>query len=205
MKAQDFPACMKRDATGRLVEFGKFPQLETRRLILRELTLDDADFRFRHFSDPEIVELTAFDAPQGIEGAREELLTYAIRIFQDNKGIRWGIVPKGEDRLVGTLGYHRWINEGGYHARMGYDLAASHRRKGIMTEAMTAALDYGFGAMGLNRVEVLTDPRNEASKALVRRLGFRQEGVLREDTFFHGRFLDDVCFSLLAREWRARR
>ncbi len=195
---------MKRDATGRMVEFGEFPRLETNRLVLRQMTLEDTEFWLRHFSDLEMVELTAFDAPKGIDGAREELLTYAIRLFQENKGIRWGITLKGDPHLIGTLGYHRWVKEGGYHARIGYDLLATHRRRGIMTEAMAAILDYGFGTMGLNRVEALVDPKNEASRALLRKLGFQEEGALREDTFFHGRFIDEVCCSLLAREWRAR-
>jgi ribosomal-protein-alanine N-acetyltransferase len=87
---------------------------------------------------------------------------------------------------------------------MGYDLAAPHRRQGIMTEAMEAAIDYGFGSMGLNRIEALVDPGNTASIRLLLRLGFSQEGVLREYTHFRGKFVDDVCFSLLRREWRAR-
>lgn len=198
------PRPVKRDETGRLIGFGPFPRLETERLVLREMTLDDAEFWLRHFSDPEVVKLTAFEAPRGLEGAREELLAYAIRLFRENKGIRWGIVLKGREGLIGTLGYHQWVKEGGYRSRIGYDLMAVHRRKGIMTEAMTAVLDYGFETMGLNRVEALVDPRNEPSEALLRKLGFQREGVLREDTYFHGRFVDDVCYSLLAREWRGR-
>ena len=96
-----------------MVEFGEFPRLETNRLVLRQMTLDDTEFWLRHFSDPEMVERTAFDAPKGIDGAREELLTYAIRLFQENKGIRWGITLKGDPHLIGTLGYHRWVKEGG--------------------------------------------------------------------------------------------
>jgi hypothetical protein len=116
-----------------MVEFGEFPELETKRLVLRRMTLADAEFYLRHFSDPDIVELTAFDAPENIDKARQELFEFCIKPFEENKGIRWGIVLKGETELAGTIGYHRWVKAGGYHARAGYDLAAAYRRRGVMT------------------------------------------------------------------------
>jgi ribosomal-protein-alanine N-acetyltransferase len=193
---------MKTDETGRTVEFGEFPELETKRLVLRRMTLADAEFYLRHFSDPDIVELTAFDAPENIDKARQELLEFCIKPFEENKGIRWGIVLKGETELAGTIGYHQWVKAGGYHARVGYDLAAAYRRRGIMTEALMAVLRYGFEAMRLNKVEACTDSRNVASTGLLEKLGFHQDGVLRENTYYHGRFIDEVVFSLLASEWR---
>ena len=193
---------MKTDETGRMVEFGEFPELETKRLVLRRMTLADAEFYHRHFSDPDIVELTAFDAPENIDKGRQELLEFCIKPFEENKGIRWGIVLKGETELAGTIGYHQWVKAGGYHARVGYDLAAAYRRRGIMTDALMAVLRYGFETMRLNKVEACTDSRNVASMRLLGKLGFHQDGVLRENTYYHGRFIDEVVFSLLASEWR---
>jgi ribosomal-protein-alanine N-acetyltransferase len=66
-------------------------------------------------------------------------------------------------------------------------------------------LRYGFEMMRLNKVEACTDSRNVASIRLLGKLGFHQEGVLRENTYFHGRFIDEVVFSLLASEWRSSR
>ncbi len=192
---------MKTDETGRMVEFGEFPELETKRLVLRRMTLADAGFYLRHFSDPDIVELTAFDAPENIDKARQELLEFCIKPFEESKGIRWGIVLRKETELAGTIGYHQWVKAGGYHARVGYDLAAAYRRRGIMTEALMAVLRYGFETMRLNKVEACTDPRNVASMRLLGKLGFHQDGVLRESTYFHGRFIDEAVFSLLASEW----
>jgi len=177
-----------------------FPVLETERLFLQELTLDDAPFYLTHFSDPDIVELTGFDAPKDLEAAKGELLEYCIDLFRGGRGIRWGIALKSTGGLIGTCGYYMW-EQAARKARIGYDLARDHRRKGIMSEALRAMIDHGFAAMELNRIEVLIDPRNEASLRLVEKLGFTREGLLRESTFFRGRFLDDVCCSLLRREW----
>jgi len=55
--------------------------------------------------------------------------------------------------------------------------------------------------MRLNRVQAIIDSRNVRSMKLVRRLGFMKEGVLRQRSYFNGQFRDDVCFSLLKKEW----
>jgi ribosomal-protein-alanine N-acetyltransferase len=180
-----------------------FPVLETKRLLLREITLGDVGFWLRNFSDPAVVELTAYEPPADLEAAKAELIQYAARPFEQGTGIRWGISLRPGPDLIGTLGYHQWVKEGGNHARVGYELTAEHRRRGIMTEAMQAILAYGFESMKLNRVEALIDPRNVASIGLVEDLGFRRDGVLRENTAFRGRFFDDAVYSLLAREWRS--
>ena len=188
-----------------MVEFGEFPELETKRLILRRMTPADAGFYLRHFSDPDIVELTAFDAPETLEEAAQELLEFCIKPFEENKGIRWGILVRGETELAGTIGYHQWVKAGGYHARVGYDLTPAHRRYGIMTEALESVLQYGFEMMRLNKVEACTVTRNIASIRLLQKLGFHQDGVLRENTYFHGRFIDEAIFSILADEWHNSR
>jgi len=193
------------DEGGRVVAFGEFPRLETERLVLRRMTLDDAEFYLRHFSAPDIVELTAFEAPKDLEAARTELRAYCIENFDRNTGIRWGISRKPDPALIGTCGFHQWVREGGHRARIGFDLVAAHRRKGIMTEALTAMLAYGFEGMRLHRAEALVDPGNIGSIRTLEGLGFRREGVLREDAIFRGRFTDDAVYSLLEQEWRAGR
>lgn len=97
---------MKTDETGQMVEFSDFPELETRRLVLRRLMLADAEFYLRHFSDPDIVELTAFDAPENIERATQELIEFCVKPFEENKGIRWGYRPERRN----GIGRHHWVS-----------------------------------------------------------------------------------------------
>lgn len=195
---------MKHDATGRMIEFGEFPVLETNRLVLRSITLDDAEFWIRNFSDPDVVEFTGEEPPRDIEKAKAEIDTYCIGIFSENTGIRWGITIKGSDQLIGTAGYHRWVKQKGYNASLGYDLLREHRGKGFMSEALAAIIDYGFETMMLHRIQVMIDPRNMASIKLAEGLGFKKEGVLREDQYFRGGFQDDVVYSILSEEWTKR-
>lgn len=193
---------MKVDSDGNVSGFSDFPVLSTERLTLREISLDDVEFWIRNFSDPEVVELTAFEPPKDLEAAKQEIQTYCIDVFKGDTGIRWGIELRGSPGLIGTLGYYKWVKSGGFSAEMGYDLLKEFRRKGIMKEAMTAGIDYGFQNMHLNRIQAKIDPRNTASLALVNSLGFTREGTIRDSQFFRGKFVDDVIFSVLRREWK---
>lgn len=181
-------------------EFGEFPQQETGRLILRQMTLDDVDFYFHHFNNDKVIEGCCFPGPKSLEAAREELERYCIKPFKENRGIRWGIVRKGGSELIGTCGYYDWIKPA-RRAEIGYDLDPAYWRQGIMTEALRAVLEYGFGKMGLNRIQAIIDSKNTRSLKLVHRVGFKTEGVLRQRSYFRGQFRDDVCFSLLRKEW----
>ena len=181
----------------------RFPIVMTDRLVLREITAEDAAFWLRNFSAPEVVELTAWEAPRDLEAAKAEIERFCTLPLREGTGIRWGITLRGSHDLVGTLGYHGWVQGRDRRARMGYDLLAEHRGKGIMTEAMGVALAYGFKTMTLDRVEVLIDPRNAPSLALVGRLGFHLDAHLRQSTRFRAGYQDDLVFSLLTREWRA--
>jgi ribosomal-protein-alanine N-acetyltransferase len=179
-----------------------FPQLETDKLILRELTLDDVGFYFCHFNINEIVKGCCFPGPRSIDAAREELEMFCINPFKEDRGIRWGIVMKGTNELIGTCGYTHW-SKNVRRGEIGYDLNPAYWGQGIMTEALRAVLRYGFEKMDLNRIQAVIDSENVRSQKLVQRLGFKKEGVLRQNSVFKGQFRDDACYSLLREEWKA--
>jgi ribosomal-protein-alanine N-acetyltransferase len=165
--------------------------------------MEDVDWFLAHFSTPEIVRGQGFPAPDGIEGAREELARYVVDLFAQREGLRWGISIRDRAGLIGSAGLYDWDREVG-SAELGYDLAPAHWGRGIMTETLRAILAYGFTTMELNRVQVLVMPRNERSLRLAEGLGFVREGVLRDHGVDEtGTVCDDVVLSLLRREWRA--
>jgi ribosomal-protein-alanine N-acetyltransferase len=178
----------------------EFPQLETDRLILRKMKLNDAQFYFRHFNNDKIVEGSCFPGPKNLEAAREELELYCVNPYKEDRGIRWGITRKEDDVLIGTCGFYDW-NKTARRAEIGYDLEPAYWEKGIMTEALHALLKYGFIEMELNRIQAIIDSDNTRSIRLVQKLGFKKEGVHRQRSHFNGRFRDDVCLSLLFEEW----
>ncbi len=181
-------------------EVREFPQLKTDRLIMRQITLNDVEFYFHHFNNPQIVDGCCFPGPSSLEAAQEELERYCIKPFRDNQGIRWGIVRKGSKALIGTCGIYDW-NKTARRAEIGYDLDPAHWGHGLMTEALRVMLKYGFEKMELNRIQAIIDSENIRSIQLVLRLGFKREGVLRQNSYFNGQFRDDAVFSLLKMEW----
>ncbi|MCX6658070.1 MAG: GNAT family protein [Euryarchaeota archaeon] len=179
----------------------RFPVLKTRRLVLRQVTMEDAPWYFEHFNMNEIAEGQDHPGPRNLREARAELKLYFVDVFRLKRGIRWGITVKGDDKLIGSAGFYKWIQPERYQAEMGYDLNPAYWGKGIMTEALSAIIQYGFDHMGLHRIEVLISHHNRRSQKLIRELGFKREGVLRDHYFIEGRFSDDVIFSLLKEEW----
>lgn len=89
-------------------------------------------------------------------------------------------------------------------ASLGYWIGAPHARRGYMTEAMACALDYAFGALRLHRVEAACIPENAASRALLLKCGFHEEGLARGYLKIDGRWRDHVTFAVLREDERPR-
>lgn len=186
--------------------FGKFPEMKTKRLMLRQPTMRDAEWYFEYFSRPEIVWGGGEPGPKNMAVAREEFRRYLVDLYRKRRGFRWIITLKGEGRPIGTLGFYKWDPSASYQAEMGYDLAKEHWGKGIMTEAMKAVIDFGFKRMELNRIEVYIMPRNKRSIKMIKNLGFKREGLLRQRYFDEfGNFADDVLYSMLRSDWEQLR
>ncbi|MCA9918689.1 MAG: GNAT family N-acetyltransferase [Anaerolineales bacterium] len=177
-----------------------FPQLETERLILREYHLDEADQMalFRIFSDSRVTRyynLKTFTDPE--EALR--LLHKRFDRFWQGRGVRWAIVPKGHDELIGSCGFNS-LNYKTKVGELGYELARPYWQRGIMTEAVTAAISYGVAHLPLQRIEAWVMPENQASANLLLKLGFQSEGILEKKGYWDGRFHDLELFSLLAEQ-----
>ena len=117
----------------------------------------------------------------------------------DGKELTFGVVVDGA--LVGAIGMS--IEPENRSAMIGYWLAAEFEGRGLMTEATRVLCDQAFGTLGLHRVWIGADPANALSWAIPERLGFKPEGVFREDTFFGGKFRDSVIYGMLEDEWRS--
>ena len=180
-----------------------FPILETPRLLLREIIPADAPRLFDIHGDASLMRWFGVDPLKDIEGAEKLVAMFASWRAQPNPGTRWAIQVKGEPQLCGTCGLFAW-NRAWRKCAIGYELAASAQGKGLMHEALTSVLSWGFEQMALNRIEAQVHPDKAASIRSVTRLGFKEEGRLRELGFWGGQFQDMLQFSLLRREWTNR-
>ncbi|HXQ91702.1 MAG TPA: GNAT family protein [Nitrososphaerales archaeon] len=105
---------------------------------------------------------------------------------------------KGE--VVGSCCF--WNFEGFHCAELGYELARKYWRQGIMVEAVSAVLTWGFNELKLHRVEANPLAKNIPSRSLLLKLGFTYEGNLRERIYFRGHFEDQLYFGLLKDIWQ---
>jgi RimJ/RimL family protein N-acetyltransferase len=183
--------------------FTTFPVLTTQRLRLREIRPDDAEAIFAIYSDEETMHYYN-ETFQSLAEAE----TYVILRHDDyvqRREIRWGIARHNDDRIIGSCGFHHFDEghyQGYYRAETGYILNRADWGQGIMAEALSAILTYGFSEMGLHRIEAVIDIANERSKNLLLKLGFQYEGNLRQRFLFRGSFEDEYYFGLLRDEWR---
>ena len=83
---------------------------------------------------------------------------------------------------------------------IGYALKPEYWGKGFMTEALKTIIDFGFHKMNLHSIEANVNPKNQKSKKLLKRLGFRKEAYFRENYLFEGKFLDSEIYSLLKKD-----
>jgi ribosomal-protein-alanine N-acetyltransferase len=182
--------------------FETFPILETKRLLLRELIADDTRIIYEIFSDPKVTRYYDVETFTRVEQAAK-LIRWCANRFKYQDGIRWGIVDRQTNRLMGTCGFHNW-RKSHRKAEMGYELAEKYWGNGFAIEAITGIIEFGFIHLNFNRVEAWTMLQNKGSMAVLNKAGFSREGILRQYGYWHGRFQDVMMFSLLREEWDDR-
>jgi ribosomal-protein-alanine N-acetyltransferase len=182
-----------------------FPVIDTPRLRLRELTETDADALYAILGDVEVMRWWGSDPVQDSAAALALIRTFACwRVLAHHPGLRWGIERRSDRSLIGTCGLFSW-SQGWRYCVTGFELARAAQGHGYMHEALAAAFDWGFAQMDLNRIEAHIDPRNAPSLKLAARLGFVEEGRLREIALWGGAQHDLLMLSLLRRDWLIRR
>ena len=186
--------------------FAAFPTLESERCILREITMDDVDALYDIRSD-DLVSKYLGDPPMRHRDQAVASVEATMQSFQSGDGsLKWGVAMHDNNRLIGTVSVWH-IRKQHYRAELGYMLARDYWGKGIIPEVCTTVLDYAFGTMNLHSMDANIDPRNDASRRVLEKLGFVQEAYFREDYFdpMTETFTDSAIFSMLASTWQQRR
>lgn len=168
---------------------------------LRPLAESDVDHVLGWVNDPAIVgNIAAFS---GQAFTREQELTYIRRTLASPADRVWSIEEAATGRYLGQAGLHQ-IHDRSRVARLACIIAAREDMgRGFGSAAIRAVLEHGFGALGLHKIWLMVFRTNERGRRTYARLGFVEEGILREE-YFHGDAWHDMLrMSLLAREWRA--
>ncbi|CAN5644046.1 GNAT family protein [soil metagenome] len=178
-----------------------FPQLETSRLVLRELSLADIPALTAIYQNREAMRWRGADCPASPEQV-ERMVNWFSNARQVSSETQWGIERKSTPGVIGICGLRNWD----FHSHqcvLGYELDSDQRRNGYMAEALSAVLEWAFFATGFNRVTAYVHPENGSSLRVLRKQAFRFEGLMRQAGRWDDTYHDLMAFSLLRADFNA--
>ena len=179
----------------------KNPYLIGTKIYLRPLEREDATHLVPWFNHPEVTRMLLTYRPLNLR-AEEEFIDKAL---QNEHGLVLGIVVQGSDRLIGGTGLHQ-IDFKNRHAGFGITIGEKEEwGKGYGTDATRLMVQHAFETLNLNRVWLHVYEYNQRGIRAYEKVGFRKEGVLRQDTYREGRYWDTIAMAILREEWDARK
>lgn len=162
-------------------DFTTFPVLETERLTLRKLNLNDTKAIFGLRTNKEVVEFIDRKTLNNLSETRA-FIDRISQLTTNNKGVFWVIESKNNNQVIGTIGLRNFEDEEDY-AEIGYELDPSYQQKGFMSEAFEVVLKYGFKQMELKTIEAFTHKNNTASISLLEKQKFVFEPEMKDEGF----------------------
>lgn len=163
-----------------------FHELETERLILKNISKDDRDFIFHQFSNKDVTEYLLDAEPFTSIKEADDIIDFYITP-EPRAQHRWILILKENHNKIGTCGFHYWNKENG-SVEVGYDLQKIYWNKGIMTEALQAIIQFAKEELHVKYIDAHIYPENIRSVSLALKLGFMKS-------------LDTVTYTFRDREY----
>ena len=178
-------------------------QLTTQRLVLREFDERDYLAMLAYQSDPRYLEYYPWTERQP-EDVRQLLQSFFDwQWAQPRHKYQLAITLKPHHELIGSCGI-RLDSPTARQGDLGFELSPEHWAQGYGTEAARAVIQFGFAGLRLHRIWSWCIAENHRSVRVLEKLGLRQEGLLRENEYFKGRWWDTRLYAILNHEWRSR-
>lgn len=178
--------------------------LQTERLILREVVADDADRFDAYMCEPAYWRDLPIDPPTPRSVAAFIARCVGDRSREPRDSYFLAATDKADGAIVGEAILHI-RSERFCQGEIGWGVDPARSGRGLATEIGRAMLELAFAGLDLHRVFAQCRVGNEASRKVMRKLGLRDEGVLRENVFARGEWWSSAQASILAHEWRAGR
>jgi RimJ/RimL family protein N-acetyltransferase len=179
------------------VDFNLPSSLHSERLSIRKLEEADIDDLLLINGDERVTRFLPY-ATWRSEADGQAWYQRMLDFMHEGNTLQFVIVEKATKRVIGTCMLFRY-DEASRRAEIGYVMGHSHWRKGYSFEALTALIEYAFSELKLRRIEAEVEPDNNASNALLLKLGFICEGLLRE-RWDHQ---NTNIYGLLSHEWKS--
>jgi ribosomal-protein-alanine N-acetyltransferase len=174
--------------------------LETKRLVLRPFKLSDAP-RVQLLAGDRAIADTTLNIPHPYkDGDAEQWIGTHKPKYEKGKLANFAIILKRTNELIGAVGLV--INNRFNHAEMGYWIAKDHWNQGYCTEAAKRVLEYGFTVKKLNKIFASYMKRNPSSGRIMKKIGMKKEGELREHVLKWDKYEDLILYGITLTEWQ---
>jgi RimJ/RimL family protein N-acetyltransferase len=176
--------------------------IETERLELRSFRKSDLDAMMAYHALPDVQRYLDWKARDRVEvKAALDAMVKQNRLTRPGEIIHLAVTRKSDDLLIGQISL-RWTDATAGQAELRFIFSPFHRKQGYATEAVRAAMDYGFDNFSFHRIFARTSGKNQASARLLKGIGMRLEAHYREHALFQGEWDEELHFAILDREWR---
>lgn len=179
--------------------FSKMPILETDRLYLRAIKQCDVDDIFEYSSDPKTSKYLLWDVHKSVRYT-QEIVDLILAKYRSGEYNDWAIIYKENQKMIGTCGFTN-IDAENSNVEIGYVLNPKYWNLGIATEVVQRVVEFAFENMKVNRVEAKFLFGNDASLAVMEKIGMKFEGYNREALFVKGTYKTVGVASILKREY----
>lgn len=171
-----------------------FPVIETEKLFLKRMALEDQHDVFQMRKDPRMIEFT----DSKVDESQEETNTYIKKMnegFDEGKWIIWAIEHKQSKKVIGSISIWN-INLEQKSAELGYGIITDYQNRGFMKEALLSVVDYGFNVMNLSALEAYTEEKNTRSIKLLESCKFYEVNRVKEEGYFSTRLFHMIVYKL---------
>ena len=175
------------------------PTIRTERLVLRPLHIGDAPQVQRLAGASEVAEQTLSIPHPYEEGLAEQWIGPQQEAFDRGEAVTFAVTLRETGELVGAVGLI--LSSKDRSAELGYWVGVPYWGRGYATEAASAAAGFAFSALGLHRIHAGVFARNKESTKVLKKIGMKREGRLRQHHLKRGRYLDLDKFGILEEEW----
>lgn len=173
----------------------------SRRLIARRFEPRDLEAFVAMRNDPEVARYQSWE-----HFTREDGERFIEGLSRQQPGLpgwfQFALEERSTGAFIGDCGLNIFAHDNRL-AEIGYTIAPAYWNKGYATEAVSALISHAFRAHALHRISAGTDPRNTASRCVLEKSGFREEGHARQNMWFKGSWADDVTYAILRTEHEA--
>jgi len=175
-------------------------ELETKRLVLRRLTINDTAAVFYNWAnDDEVTHYLSWPTHTDMNIISNVLLDW-IENYAKNDFYQWAIVLKEINEPIGTISVVD-KNDDIKMVTIGYCIGKKWWNKGITSEALNAIIKFFFDEVGINRIEARHDPNNQNSGKVMAKCGMKLEGHLRQAHKNNTGICDHIIYGILSEEY----